>query len=190
MTGDGADPVEAGLVESLAVPAATSRPYEPYPRTRREAAGTAQRSRSETCRVAVLYDPTAPYSGRELKEVLPDAAGALGLTLQPWEVRTAGDFEKVFAAVNKQRPDGLYVAGGGPVLVTNQKRLVGFALKSRLPSVYMSREFVDAGGLVSTGQTSGQLPARRILCGQNPKGSEACRSAGGATDEFRAGDQS
>src|SRR5438034_1014164 len=73
-------------------------------------------------RIAVLYDPTAPSSGRELKEVLPVAARALGLTIQPWEVRDANGFEKVFAALNKQRPDGLYVAGGGPVMVTNQKR--------------------------------------------------------------------
>ena len=61
-------------------------------------------------RVAVLYDP-AP-SVREVKEVLPAAARALKLTIQPWEVRAADDFEKIFAALNKQRPDGLYVPGG------------------------------------------------------------------------------
>ena len=51
-------------------------------------------------------------SPREVKEDLPVAARALKLTLQPWEVRTADDFEKVFAALSKQRPDGLYVSGG------------------------------------------------------------------------------
>ena len=60
-------------------------------------------------RVAVLYDPASPGSVREVKEVLPIAARALGLTIQSWEVRAADDFEKVFAALNKQRPDGLYV---------------------------------------------------------------------------------
>jgi len=39
-------------------------------------------------------------------------ARALRLTIQPWEVRAADDFEKVFAALSKQRPDGLYVSGG------------------------------------------------------------------------------
>jgi putative ABC transport system substrate-binding protein len=34
-------------------------------------------------------------------------------------------------------------------MVTNQKRIVGFALKSRLPSVYSNSPFVDAGGLMS-----------------------------------------
>ena len=47
-----------------------------------------------------------------MKEVLPVAARALGLTIQPWEVRAADDFERVFAALNKQRPDGLYVLAG------------------------------------------------------------------------------
>ena len=63
-------------------------------------------------RVAVLYDPAVPGTVREVKEVLPVAARALGLTIQPWEVRAADGFEKVFAALNKQRPDGLYVPGG------------------------------------------------------------------------------
>ena len=86
----------------------------------------------------------------EVKELLPVAARALKLTIQPWEVRAADDFEKVFAALNKQRPDGLYVTGG-PLMGANRKRIADFALKSRLPSVYSNREYVDAGGLMSYG---------------------------------------
>jgi putative ABC transport system substrate-binding protein len=59
------------------------------------------------------------------------------------------DFEKVFAALNKQRPDGLYALIGGGVMRPNRKRIAGFALKSRLPSVSSSEEFADAGGLMS-----------------------------------------
>ena len=59
------------------------------------------------------------------------------------------DFDKVFAALNKQRPDGLYPLTAGRVMRPNQKRIVGFALKSRLPSVFSSREAVEAGGLMS-----------------------------------------
>jgi putative tryptophan/tyrosine transport system substrate-binding protein len=72
------------------------------------------------------------------------------LTLQPREVRAADDFEKVFAALNKQRPDGLYVLGGA-IMNANRKRIADFALKSRLPSIYVSREAVEAGGLMSYG---------------------------------------
>src|SRR5205823_5788444 len=60
------------------------------------------------------------------------------------------DFDKVFAALNKQRPDGLYPLTVGPLMRPNQKRIVGFALKTRLPSV-VGREAVVAGGLMSYG---------------------------------------
>ncbi|HMF51726.1 MAG TPA: ABC transporter substrate-binding protein, partial [Candidatus Saccharimonadales bacterium] len=91
-----------------------------------------------------------PDSILELKEVLPAAARALGLTIQPWEVRSADDFDRVFAALNKQRPDGLYVFGTA-LMRANQKRIVDFALKSWLPSMYSLRVLVDAGGLMYYG---------------------------------------
>ena len=109
----------------------------------------------------------------EVKEVLPVAARALRLTIRPWEVRAADDFERVFAALNKQRPDGLYVVRGA-LLRANQKRIVGFALKSRLPSMYDSRESVDAGGLMSYGADLADSYRRvayfvdRILKGAKP----------------------
>jgi len=73
------------------------------------------------------------------------------LAIQPWEVRSADDFEKVFVALNKQLPDGLYVPGGGPLINTNVKRIAALALRSRLPSVYNRKEAVDGGGLMYYG---------------------------------------
>ena len=55
-------------------------------------------------RVAVLYDPASPGNVREVKEQLPVAARALGLTLQPWEVRDTDGLEKVFAALKQAAP--------------------------------------------------------------------------------------
>ena len=52
--------------------------------------------------------------------------------------------------MSKRRPDGLYVLAG-PLMAANGKRIAGFALKSRLPSMYSNREFVDAGGLMYYG---------------------------------------
>ena len=52
--------------------------------------------------------------------------------------------------MGKQRPDGLYVHGG-PLMYTNRKRIAGFALKRRLPSIYSQTEYVHAGGLMSYG---------------------------------------
>ena len=50
------------------------------------------------------------------------ASRGLRLTLQSWEVRAAEDFERVFAAIGKWRPDGLYVASGA-LTGANQKRM-------------------------------------------------------------------
>jgi putative ABC transport system substrate-binding protein len=85
-----------------------------------------------------------------VKEVFPAVARALKLTVQSWEVRAADDFEKVFAALSRQRPDGSYV-GGGPLMFANRKRIAALALKSQLPSMYVRREFVEAGGLMYYG---------------------------------------
>ena len=113
MTGAGIDPVEAGLIESLARPGGNITGLTILTR---ELSGKRLELLKEAvpklARVAVLYDPANPPSVIEVKEDLPVAARALGLTIQPWEVRAADDFERVFAAINKQRPDGLYVPGG------------------------------------------------------------------------------
>jgi ABC-type uncharacterized transport system substrate-binding protein len=100
-------------------------------------------------------------------------AHALGLTIQPWEIRAADDFERVFAALNKERPDGLY-ASAGLVITLNGKRIVDFALKSRLPSTYSDRESVTAGGLMYYGADIADSYRRvayyvdRILKGAKP----------------------
>jgi putative tryptophan/tyrosine transport system substrate-binding protein len=151
MMGQGIDPVEAGIVESLARPGGN---VTGLTNLTRELGGKRlelfKEAVPKVARVAVLYDPANPGSVLEVKELLPVAARALKLTIQPWEVRATEDFEKVFAALNKQRPDGLYVLAGG-LMTANQKRIVGFALKRRLPSVCGTREAVDAGGLMSYG---------------------------------------
>src|SRR5262249_52436626 len=102
-------------------------------------------------RVAVLYVPSNPASIPEVKEVLPAVARALGLTVRFWEVQAADDFERVFATLSKQRPDGLYVPGGGPIMFAKEKGVAVFALKSRLPWMFIKRKIIDAGGLMSWG---------------------------------------
>ncbi len=152
MVGVGSDPVRAGLVESLARPGGNVTGLTVLTR---ELGGKRLELLKEIvpklARVAVLYDPADPPSLHEVKELLPAAARALKLTIQPWEIRAVDDFEEVFAALNKQRPDGLYAFAAGGVMRPNRKRIVSFALKSRLPSMHASREAVEAGGLMSYG---------------------------------------
>ena len=140
MVGQGLDPVEAGLVDSLARPGGN---VTGITNLGTEVGGKRLELLKEAvprlARVAFLYDPAGVAAVLAVNEVIPVAARALGLTLQPWEVRAADDFDKVFAAISKQRPDGLYVHGGG-LMRANLKRIAGFALKSRLPSVYQTRQ--------------------------------------------------
>jgi putative ABC transport system substrate-binding protein len=169
-----ADPVEAGLVESLARPGGNVTGFTTLSR---ELGGKRlellKEAVTKVARVAVLYEPAVRPSVLEVKEVLPVAARVLKLTLQPWEVRSADGFEKVFAAMGKQRPDGLFVLSG-PLMNANQKRIAGLALKSRLPSMYSNREAVDAGGLMYYGADQADSLRRaatyvdKILKGRTP----------------------
>jgi len=174
IAGSGSDPVEVRHVESLARPGGnitgiTNLTVELGGKRLEllKEAGT------KIARVAVLYAPASPSGVLQVKEVLPVAARALKLTIQPWEVRSADDFDRVFAAMGKQRPDGLYVIGG-QLMRANRKRIVGFALKSRLPSMYSDREAVDAGGLMYYGADQTESYRRvayfvdRILKGAKP----------------------
>jgi putative ABC transport system substrate-binding protein len=175
MAGVPADPVELGLVESLARPGGNVTGVTSLSR---ELAGKRLELFKEAvpklARVAVLYEPAIPNSAREVKEVLPVAARALGLTIQPWEIRDADGFDRVFAALNKQRPDGLFVPGGGQLMRANEKRIAGFALKSRLPSMYSDKQAVEAGGLMYYGADEADIYRRvayyvdRILKGAKP----------------------
>jgi putative ABC transport system substrate-binding protein len=172
MVGTGADPVEARIVDSLARPGGN---VTGITLLSKELGGKRLELLKEAVpkvvRVAVLYDPAT--SMLDVKEVLPVAARALRLTLQPWEIRDSDGFEKVFAALNKQHPDGLYVLQS-PLMNANEKRIAGLALKSRLPSMYYNREFVDAGGLMSYGADLAESYRRvayfvdRILKGTKP----------------------
>ena len=122
MTGVGAHPVEAGLVDSLARPGGNVT--GPTNLTR-ELSGKRLELFKEAvpklARVAVLFDPTT--SVIEVKEDLPVGARAVGVTIQSWEVRAADDFDRVLAALNKQRPvDSIYPAAARQRLLINGSR--------------------------------------------------------------------
>jgi putative tryptophan/tyrosine transport system substrate-binding protein len=136
MMGVGRDPVEAGLIESLGRPGGN-------------VTGITNIDPQLGGKRLELYDPATPTTA-EVKELLAAAARTLGLTILSWEVQAADDFEKVFAEVKKEQPEGLYMAQG-QLMRANRQRIVGFTLKNRLPSMYGNRENVDAGGLLSYG---------------------------------------
>ena len=115
MTGVGDDPVEAGLVESLARPGGN---VTGITLLSRELGGKRLELLKEAvpkvARVAVLYDPATPANVLEVKEVLPVAARALGLTLQPWEVRAAERFRAGIRCAKQGAPGWTLCAMAGP----------------------------------------------------------------------------
>ena len=175
LTGVGSDPVRAGFVESLARPGGNITGLTSLGR---ELGGKRLELLKEAVpklvRVAVLYQPSVPGTAREVKEDLPVAARALGLTVQPWEVRDAESFDKVFAALSKDRPDGLYSPGGGSLIRTRLKRIIDFTLKHRIPALDTYKEAVEAGALMYYGADEADNYRRvayfvdRILKGAKP----------------------
>ena len=151
MTGRGADPVQTNLVKSLARPGGNVTGITNISRgldgKRLE---LLRDTVSKLASVAVLYEPAQPSSVHDVKEILPVAARALALTVQPWELRDANELDKIFDAMGNQRPDGLYVRAG-PLTRANITRIAGFAVKSRLPLMYENREAVNAGALIYYG---------------------------------------
>jgi putative tryptophan/tyrosine transport system substrate-binding protein len=93
MIGGGLDPVEAGLVDSLARPGGNVTGLTNLSRNSGGKRLELSKKRFQKFnRLAVLYD-SGSGSEREVKENLPVAARALGLTVRPWKVRDADDFE-------------------------------------------------------------------------------------------------
>jgi putative ABC transport system substrate-binding protein len=126
-------------------------------------------------RVAVLWQPGA-FGERTEKDMLKGAevaARALGVRLQVVEVRGPADVDRALSDMTRARAGALTVLGG-TMFFNERRRLVALAAKNRLPAVYIAREFVDAGGLMSYGPNVADLFRRaatyvdKILKGAKP----------------------
>ena len=101
------------------------------------------------------------------------AAKALGLKLLSLEVRSLDDFDSAFARAKKERAQALIATTGG-LIATQQRQVLDFAAKNRLPAMYQTSEFVEAGGLMSYGPNYTDLWRRaadfvdKILKGTKP----------------------
>jgi putative ABC transport system substrate-binding protein len=97
-------------------------------------------------RLAVVVDVGYPGAVREMGE-LEAAARGLGVDLAPIEIRRAEDIAPAFEAV-RPTADALYAVGDA-LINANSTRIITLALGARLPTMFYSREFVQAGALVS-----------------------------------------
>ena len=123
-------------------------------------------------KLAVLWNPEQPAHPGML-DALDAAAQTLGIVVQRVAVRSAADVESVFAAVTREHASGITMLGS--LIHTRALRTIAdFALRSKLPSVAWTEEFVRAGGLLAYGPSGEEQYRRaaayvdRILKGARP----------------------
>jgi putative ABC transport system substrate-binding protein len=122
--------------------------------------------------VAVIWNPA--YVGMRARYVqAKSAAPALGVDVRSVEVRDTGGLESAFEGIVREHPDALLLLAD-PLTVGQRQRIVDFAAQHRLPAIYESSDFVDAGGLMSYGPSALDLFRRaasyvdKILRGAKP----------------------
>lgn len=171
---DAGNPVESGLVARLDRPGGNLTGVDNF-------SGELNVKRLEllkqavprASRVAVLVNPrTGPTTGARLKE-LEEAARALRVQLHVREARQSQEIDPAFTAMAAERPEALLVMND-PMFWVQRRRIVDLAAKYRLPGIFQSREFAEAGGLLSYAPSFADIYRRlatyvdKILKGAKP----------------------
>ena len=167
------DPVEHGFVDSIARPGGnmTGMSWLSF-----ELVGKRLELLKEAVprvsRVAILSNPQHPGERRELRET-QSTARALGISLDYYQTRTTADFDTAFDTIAKEKANGLLVFPEA-VTMRNRLRMIEFASKHRLPSMFGWKEFVEAGALMAYGPNRDESYKRiavyvdKILKGAKP----------------------
>ena len=170
----GIDPVQAGLVASLARPGAN---ITGLTRMGPELAGKRlellKDAFPQVSRVAVIWHELSnPFTASQLKE-LRVAAIALGLSLQSIEVRAAADLDRAFAAIAQNHAEAIVPIQDG-FTIAQRTPIIALVNKSLLPAIYETRDWVEAGGFMAYGASDVELYRRaahfvdKILKGAKP----------------------
>ncbi len=143
------DPVASGFAASLA------RPGGNITGTTSSGSSDAVLKRIELLKEAVsklsylgvVWNPGNLRQKQQFKEA-EGAAKTLDLKVQSVELERPGDLENAFAAITKERPNGLLVFRS-PIVSIHAKRITQFAEKNRLPTMFSYHQHVEDGGLIS-----------------------------------------
>jgi putative ABC transport system substrate-binding protein len=167
------DPVGTGLIASLARPGGNLTGLSLMsPDLSAKRVELLREAFPKIGRVATLWNPDDPVYALELQRT-DAAARALGITLQPIEVRARVDFEAAFSVMARDHADALIVFAHG-LTISNRPDLVTLANRLRLPTMYGLRQYVNDGGLMSYGPNLSALYGRaaifvdKILKGAKP----------------------
>jgi putative ABC transport system substrate-binding protein len=168
-----ADPVQTGLVASLAEP---RRNLTGLTMVATELAGKRMELLKEALpkvsHVAVLLNAANPSSAGQIRE-MQSAALSLGMRLETHMVGTSSELEDTFASMQKQHAEAVLL-GADSMFFAERRRIVGLANKSRLPAMFHWRAYVDAGGLMCYGPSFAEANRRaahyvdKILKGAKP----------------------
>jgi putative tryptophan/tyrosine transport system substrate-binding protein len=166
------DPVGSGLVSSLARPGGNITGLSLMaPDLDGKRLELLKEAFPKVARVAFLWVPGS--TGNLPLTEMEAAAKALRLKLQSLEVRSLDDFDSAFARAKREGAQALITIPGG-LITTQQRQVLDFAAKNRLPAMYPYTEFVEAGGLMSYGPSQTDQFRRaadfvdRILKGTKP----------------------
>jgi len=167
-----ADPVAAGLVQSLARPGGNVTGLSLQ---QSDIAGKKIELLRETLgslrKLAILGNIANPGSVLEIKEV-ETVAGKLGIEVVTLELRTVEDIAPAFKTLNK-RAEAVYVSTD-PFILSNVDRINALAASAQLPTIYNGREYLQTGGLLSYGPNYPDLFRQaaelvsKILLGSKP----------------------
>jgi putative ABC transport system substrate-binding protein len=149
----GADPVKLGVVASLSRPGANVTGVTQF-------YGALGGKRLELVRelvpkaslIAVLTNPKNPNSEDHLADVR-SAAQAIGQRILAFAASAESEIEPAFARLAREKADALLVADD-TLFSTRRAQIVAQANARGIPAIYYSREFADAGGLISYGSHS------------------------------------
>jgi putative ABC transport system substrate-binding protein len=149
--GVGSDPVQLGLVASLARPGGNATGINMFSQE-----VTAKRLRllhdlvPKAVRIAVLLNPGNASSAETLLRDMPEAVAIMGLQIQIFDATTIGEIDAAFAILARERPDALFVAGDS-FFVSRAVQFATLTAANKIPATYSQRDFVAAGGLMSYG---------------------------------------
>jgi putative ABC transport system substrate-binding protein len=146
----GGDPVEMGLVKSLAHPGGnlTGLTFVTVELASKRIQLLKEADPSVE-RLAIVWNPNNRINKLELDKATA-VAGTLGLTPLPVEIQVLDDIEGAFSAMTRERADAALVLSS-PLTFPNRPRIVEAALKARVPTMGALREYAEAGVLMSYG---------------------------------------
>jgi putative tryptophan/tyrosine transport system substrate-binding protein len=169
------DPVDAGLVKSLAQPGGnlTGISNSTGPGMRGKQLELLKETVPGIRVVAMLWNIDPGQLASVALDETKTVASALGIQIRPHELTHAGDIDRAFDDVKKIRANALLVTGG-PVTTRNSRQITELAAKLHLPAIYNTRQFVEDGGLMAYGVNFADLYRRaasyvdKILKGRKP----------------------